>query len=54
MDQEIGENYPCLGMELGLPRDEEGPQHASVKRRAVDVDDRPVGVRHDNPFLDQH
>ena len=45
------DNY--LNMELGIPRGEDGEmQHATVKRRAIDVDGKPIGTRHDNPLLD--
>ena len=44
---------PYLNMELGMPR---GPDHAlanaHVKRRAVDINNEPVGVAHNNPLLD--
>ena len=55
-DDEDVENWkkdPYLNMELGLPRgDDAGMLHATVKKRAVDVDGKPVGVAHSNPLLD--
>ena len=49
---EIGEKDPYLHMELGLQREEEGIQHARVKRRALDDDGKPIGVASNNPILD--
>jgi hypothetical protein len=52
-DGEVGIQDPYLNMELGLPhRGEEDLRLARVKRRAVDVEGRPVGRPSDNPFLD--
>lgn len=40
-------------MELGMPRGADGDlERATVKRRAIDVDGKPIGVAHKNPFLD--
>ena len=40
-------------MEIGLPRGEDGNVlHATVKRRAVDVDGRPIGRPSNNPITD--
>ena len=45
------DNY--LGMELGMPRGHDDQLlRARVKRRAIDVDGVPVGVRNNNPLLD--
>lgn len=46
------ENY--LNMELSLRRGDDGTdaEHAVVKRRAIDVDGRPIGVAHSNPLMD--
>ena len=41
-----------LGMELGIRRDDEGLQHARVKRRAVEQDVRLIGRQRNNPLLD--
>ena len=42
-----------IGMEVGMPRgDDDNLMHARVKRRAVDVDGNPVGVKNNNPLLD--
>jgi hypothetical protein len=50
---EVGEEDPYFNMELGLPRGEdEELKHAYVKRRAVDVEDRPIGRPSTNPLLD--
>ena len=44
---------PYLRMEVGLPRGMDGElQHATVKRRALDVDGKPYGTAHNNPLLD--
>ena len=44
---------PYLNMEIGLPRGEDGErEHAIVKRRAIDVDGKPVGKSNTNPILD--
>jgi hypothetical protein len=52
-DMEVGEDDPYLNMELGLPRGEdEELKHAHVKRRAVDVEGRPIGRPSTNPLLD--
>jgi hypothetical protein len=52
-DGEVGIQDPYLNMEVGLPHgDEEDLRLARVKRRAVDVDGRPVGRPSDNPLLD--
>ena len=51
--KEFGVEDSYLGMKLGLPK---GPDnellHAKVKRRAVDVEGRPLGVANNNPILD--
>ena len=45
------DNY--IGMEIELPR---GPDdevvRAMVKRRAMDLDGKPIGTHHKNPILD--
>ena len=42
-----------LNMELGLPRgDDDALCHATVKRRAVDKDGKPIGIKDNNPLLD--
>ena len=42
-----------LNMEIGLPRgDDDALLHATVKRRAVDVDGKPIGVASNNPLTD--
>jgi len=46
MDEEF------LKMELALPRDDEGPSFARVKKRLKDADGLPVGVANNNPILD--
>ena len=47
----LEDNY--LGMKVGLARGPEGElRHATVKRRAVDDEGRPLGVAHSNPLLD--
>jgi hypothetical protein len=52
-DMEVGKEDPYLNMELGLPRGEdEELKHAHVKRRAVDVEGRPIGPPSTNPLLD--
>jgi hypothetical protein len=51
-DMEIGREDPYLNMELGLPRGEdEELRHAHTKRRAVDVEGRPIGRPSTNPRL---
>ena len=45
------DNY--INMVLVLPRgDGEHPVHATVKKRAIDSDGRPMGVKNVNPVLD--
>ena len=40
-------------MEIGLPRGEDNSlHHAKVKRRAIDVDGKPVGKANNNPLMD--
>jgi hypothetical protein len=53
-DGEVGVQDPYLNMELGLPHGDEAEdlRLARVKRRAVDVEGRPVGRPSDNPVLD--
>jgi hypothetical protein len=50
---EVGGIDPYVNMELGLPR---GPddklRRAHVKRRAIDVEGRPIGRPSTNPLLD--
>jgi len=41
-----------LNMELALPRGDDGPTFARVKKRLKDADGKPVGVAHKNPVLD--
>ena len=42
-----------LKMELGMPRGADGEiEHATVKRRAVDVSGQPIGIANSNPMLD--
>ena len=42
-----------LNMELGIKQDGESELiHATVKRRAVDVEGRPIGTYNENPLLD--
>ena len=52
-NQEFGVEDSYMGMQLGLPR---GPDdelmHATVKRRAIDVEGRPLGVANKNSILD--
>jgi hypothetical protein len=51
-NMEIGKVDPYLNMELGLPRGaDDSLVHAHVKRRAVDVEGRPVGRASTNPLL---
>jgi hypothetical protein len=51
-NMEIGEVDPYLNMELGLPRGaDDSLVHAHVKRRAVDVEGRPVRRASTNPLL---
>ena len=46
-------NDTYINMELGLPRGLDGSlEYPKVKKRAVDVDGRPVGKAHDNPLFD--
>ena len=50
---EIGNIDPYLGMELGLNKgDEEGLHSATVKKRAVDEDGKPIVKPSNNPILD--
>ena len=47
----IHDNY--LNMKLGLPRGEDGDiMHTTVKRRAVDIDGRPMGRPSNKPTTD--
>ena len=40
-------------MEIGLPRGQDGEiERAKVKKRAIDVDGKPVGVANNNPLMD--
>ena len=52
-NQEFGVEDSYMGMQLGLPR---GPDdelmHATVKRRAIDVESRPLDAANKNPKLD--
>ena len=42
-----------INMELGMPRGPDGElQHATVKKRAIDIDGRPIGIEDKNPLLD--
>ena len=42
-----------INMEVGLPRGEDGEiERATVKKRVVDVEGKPVGKPHSNPLLD--
>ena len=42
-----------IHMEIGLPRgDDDALLHATVKKRAIDSEGRPIGKRHSNPLLD--
>ena len=44
---------PYLNMELGIRRgDNHELIHARVKRRAIDVDGKPIGTTNENPLLD--
>lgn len=44
-------NY--VNMEIGMPRGPDGTlMHATVKRRAIDVDGNPMGVPSNNPITD--
>jgi hypothetical protein len=48
-DPEVGTLDPYLHMELGLPRGSDNDLHlARVKRRAIDIEDRPVGQPSNN------
>ena len=50
-DAEDQDGY--INMEVGLPRGPDGElENAVVKKRAVDVDDMPIGKANDNPVLD--
>ena len=50
---EYGKIDPYLNMELGLPRAaDDSLVHATVKRRAVDNEGRPIGKSSTNPILD--
>lgn len=52
-DEHKDEIDPYLNMELGLPRGDDCELHfAQVKRRAIDVDGKPVGRASNNPILD--
>ena len=47
------ESDPYLRMEIGLPRGSDNElEHATVKRRALDVDGKPYGTPNNNPLLD--
>ena len=51
--REYGTVDPYIDMELGLPRaEDEALIHATVKRRAIDVEGRPIGRPSTNPILD--
>ena len=42
-----------VNMEVGLPRGEDGElERATVKKRVVDVEAKPVGKPHSNPLID--
>ena len=42
-----------MGIELGLPCNDHGAlQHTVVKRRAVDIDGKPIGTPHDKTIYD--
>jgi hypothetical protein len=44
LDQEVGQLDPYLNIELGLPRGQDDAlKYAQVKRRAVDVEGKPIG-----------
>ena len=46
-----GDNY--VGMELAMPRGDDGERlHATVKRRILDDEGKPMGRPHTNPLLD--
>ena len=57
-EADINEDPPIddgmyVNMEIGLPRGEDGElEHAIVKKRAVDIEGRPIGVPNKNPILD--
>ena len=41
-----------LGMEVALPRNNDGPEFAKVTKRLRDKDGLPIGTANDNPILD--
>ena len=45
-------NNTYLNMELALPRDEPGPEFASVTKRLRDNNGLPIGTANQNPILD--
>lgn len=52
-NQEYAEVDPYLNMTVNLKREGESREHlATVKRRAVDDDGRPIGIANSNPILD--
>ena len=53
VDESIQGEATYTGMELGLPRKDDGAlEHAIVKRRALDVEGKPIGKPNMNPILD--
>jgi hypothetical protein len=52
-DKSLPQYDGYIDMELGLPHGSDGNLiHATVKRRALDVDGNPIGKAHKNPLLD--
>jgi len=41
-----------INMELALPRGDDGPTLARVRKRLKDNDGKPIGIAHKNPILD--
>ena len=41
-----------MNMEVGVPRDDDGPTFARVTKRLRDANGLPIGVANDNPILD--
>ena len=41
-----------MNMEVGVPRDDDGPTFARVTKRLRDANRLPIGVANDNPILD--